>query len=179
MPAVVQAMALKPGAETGTAATRGSSVIGTTAGDGQWENTANMYDGTVGQNSNYAQWILADLANCVGTIEVAYPWGTFGLVGNETITGASAKIRQYSSGSALGSITLTLENSAGAAIGSARPVTVVGSATTETITFTTLPTMAQIMNGLRTKATGTHANSSETLSWYIDFVDVYIDWSRA
>ena len=161
-----------------TSASRGSSIVATTGTTWANADTATVCDGSVGTNpATYATWDNST-GNSVGTITIG-GYSFSGVGGGDTINSVSADITHIDdAANRFSSITVQLQDSSGADIGSAATGTVSASAHTDTLTLGT-PTAAQVLAGLRILVTATKTQHNFSTTFSLDYVDITVDYTAA
>jgi hypothetical protein len=155
---------------------RGNTVVATGA-TGTWSATTSAYDGAVGTNpATYATWVNAARSTSSTITIGGYTFS--GVSGGATISSVTAAIRHLeSSTSVIASVTVQLQDSTGANVGSAITATLSTTVATNTLTVGT-PTAAQVVGGLRILVTITRANSTTSTTFSLDQVDVTVNYTN-
>lgn len=158
------------------ATSRGSSVVSTVLTT--WATTTNAFDGAVGSTpATYATWVNA--ANgAAGAITI----GGYTFTGPTTssvIKKVVATIRHIESNTTnISTVTVQLQDSTGANIGSAVTATKNTVAHSDTLVLGT-PTAAQVVAGLRVLVTITRGANTTSTTFSLDYVDLEVDYAAA
>jgi len=155
-----------------TVQSRGSSIVATVLTT--WASTANAYDGAVGTTpATYATYVNASRST-TGSITIG-GYSFSGAVG--TINSVTAAINhKETSTSVISNVTVQLQDSTGANIGSAVAATRATTAATNTLTLGT-PTLAQVQAGLRVLVSVVRSNSTTSTTFSLDYVDLTVDYT--
>lgn len=156
---------------TATAQSRGNTIVATVLTT--WASTTNAYDGSFGTNpATYATYVNA-ARSTTGSITIGGYFGAATVPSYATnLSAVTAAIRHFENSTTnITSVTVQLQDSTGANIGSAVAATRATAVATNNLTLGT-PTVAQVNAGLRVLVSVVRANTTTSTTFSLDQVDL-------